>query len=287
MTPILVLLAATALAIGLSLWLPAWRLRRALAKPFPRHFSAILQRNLPAYARMPAALQRQLQQLVKQFLHGKTFIGCDGLAVTDEMRVTIAARACLLLLNRRTGVYPGLRTILVYPSAFVAPRREIGLGGVVTHASQHLAGESWTDGRVVLAWDHVKYGTPGGDAGHDVALHEFAHQLDAESGTMNGAPVMATAARYRSWSAVMAREFDRLQLAALYQAPSVLDHYGASSPAEFFAVATETFFGKPDELATCHPELFEEMRSYYRVDPREWLPPNDRGKAGAFASAME
>jgi Mlc titration factor MtfA (ptsG expression regulator) len=101
-------------------------------------------------------------------------------------------------------------------------------------------------------------------------LHEFAHQLDSESGSMNGAPLMRTAARYRSWSEVMSREFEHLQLASLYQAPSVLDYYGATSPAEFFAVATETFFGKPAELASFHPELFDELKSYYRVDPREW-----------------
>ncbi|HYD78529.1 MAG TPA: M90 family metallopeptidase [Paucimonas sp.] len=281
MTPVLVLLTVVAFGIALSLWLPAYRLRRALRRPFPRHFSAILARNIPAYGYMPAHLRSQLQRLIKQFLHQKKFVGCGGLSVTDEMRVTIAGKACLLLLNRRTDVYPALRTVLVYPSAFVAPRQEIGIGGVVTHASQHLAGESWTDGRVVLAWDHVKHGSSDAGGGHDVALHEFAHQLDSESGSMNGAPLMKTAARYRSWSTVMAREFERLQLATLYQAPTVLDHYGATSPAEFFAVATETFFGKPAELAVFHPELFGELQGFYRVDPRDWLPAPDVSTAGA------
>lgn len=272
MMPVILLFAAVAIGIALTLWVPAYRLKRALRRPFPRHFSSILKRNVPSYGHMPAHLQQQLQRLIKQFLHQKRFVGCDGVVITDEMRVTIAAKAAMLLLNRKTQVYPALRTVLVYPSAFVAPRQEIGLGGVVTHASQHLAGESWTDGRVVLAWDHVKYGALNANYGHDVALHEFAHQLDGESGSMNGAPLMRTAARYRSWSAVMSREFERLQLAALYHAPSVLDYYGATSPAEFFAVATETFFRKPVELAAFHPDMFDELKSYYRVDPREWLP---------------
>lgn len=274
MTPVILLFGAVALGIALFLWVPAYRLKRAIQRPFPRHFSTILKRNLPDYVRMPGHLQQQLQRLIKQFLHQKTFVGCDGVVITDEMRVTIAAKACMLLLNRKTQVYPALRTVLVYPSAFVAPRQEVGLGGVVTHASQHLAGESWSDGRVILAWDHVKDGALDAAYGHDVALHEFAHQLDSESGSMNGAPLMRTAARYRSWSEVMSREFEHLQLAALYQAPSVLDYYGATSPAEFFAVATEAFFGKPAELASFHPELFDELKSYYRVDPREWKEPD-------------
>lgn len=221
---------------------------------------------------MPAELQQQLQRLIKQFLHQKKFIGCDGLSITDEMRITIAGKACMLLLNRPPRVYPDLQMVLVYPSAFLVPRKQIGMGGVVTNASQHLAGESWSDGRVILAWDHVQHASSDFGSPHNVVLHEFAHQLDSESGSNNGAPLMRTTARYRNWSNVMSQEFANLQMAAMQQIPSVLDYYGTTSPAEFFAVATEAFFEKPVELAEFHPALFEELKSYFCVDPRAWLP---------------
>jgi Mlc titration factor MtfA (ptsG expression regulator) len=234
-----------------------------------------LQRNISAFSRMPSELQQQLQRFVQQFLHQKKFVGCDGLQITDEMRVTIAGKACMLLLNRPSRVYPDLHMILVYPSAFIVPRAEIGIGGVVTHAHRHLSGESWSDGRVILAWDHVKQGAANFDDRHDVVLHEFAHQLDSESGGTNGAPLLPTRSRYRSWAATLSQEYANLREAAWNQTASALDYYGATDPAEFFAVATETFFEEPVMMAEFHPALFEELGRYYRVDPREWLPQPD------------
>ncbi|MES2127962.1 MAG: M90 family metallopeptidase [Pseudomonadota bacterium] len=263
------LIAATAIA---ALWLPRWRLARRLAQPMPDDQLAILRRNLPLYARMPRALQEQVQRLVTQFLLQKKFVGCEGLDVTDEMRVTIAGQASLLLLNRPSKVYPALHTILVYPSAFLVPRRDIDGAGVVTQTRQGLLGESWSDGRVVLSWDHVLRGALAPASGQNVVLHEFAHQLDSESGANNGAPFLGDRARYRRWSQVLARDFARLRHEAMVQQHSVLDHYGANSPAEFFAVATETFFGKPWQMAERHGELFAQFQDYYRVDPRAWLP---------------
>lgn len=266
----IVLLSLTSLAIALWLGIPAWRLKRALARPFPAHHRRILRRNIALYGKMPLVLQQQLQRLIKQFLHQKKFIGCDGVEITDEIRVTIAAQACMLLLNCKSLVYPALHMVLVYPSAFVAPRADFGVGGVVTHASPSLAGESWSDGRVILAWDHTLQGGRDLDGGHNVVLHEFAHQLDSESGSNNGAPFLPSRAAYRRWSQICAHEFARLQQAAEEQGESVMDYYGASSPAEFFAVATETFFGKAPQMAEAHPELYEELRKYYKVDPKAW-----------------
>ncbi len=269
----MITLLLLSLAIGVSIFLPAYRLRRAIERAFPSEFSKILRRNLPVYSRMPVDLQLQLKRLIKQFLHQKKFVGCGGLHINDEVRVTIAAKACMLLLNRETTVYPNLKLVLVYPSAFVAPRLETGLGGVVTHANQTLSGESWSDGRVILAWDHVKKGTTESvqlPDGHDVVLHEFAHQLDSETGITNGAPRLLSRASYQRWSQVFSAEFDALNAAAESGQVGVLDHYGASSPAEFFAVATEAFFEKSKDLARLHPELFEQIRAYYQVDPRYW-----------------
>jgi Mlc titration factor MtfA (ptsG expression regulator) len=267
-------IVCAAIAGGLLLaWgLPRWRLRRALARPLGPQQLAIIERNVVQYRGMPAPLREQLQGLVKRFLFEKTFVGCAGLEVTDEMRVTIAAQACLLLLNRQTEVYPGLHAVLVYPGAFLVPRKQVDAGGVVTETRQDLLGESWGDGRVILSWDHVRR------AGHDpagaqnVVLHEFAHQLDSESGSTNGAPVLGSTKSYQRWSATLARDFELLRRDTYWGYRDVLDPYGASSPAEFFAVATESFFEQPHALAARHPELYAEFQRYFRTDPRDWFP---------------
>ncbi len=266
-------MAALTATLVLGLRFPKWRLGRVLARPIPPEYLAILRQNIPVYQFMPAELQAQLHRLVQQFLHQKKFVGCEGVEIDDEMRVTIAGQACLLLLNRPSRVFPALHTILVYPTAFIVPRTEYAPGGVVMHTRQDLLGESWEDGRVVLSWDHVLRGARDWTDGHNVVLHEFAHQLDSESGHTNGAPFLGDPASYRNWSDVLARAFADLQFDANYQQASVLDHYGANSPAEFFAVATETFFEKPQQMAEQHGELFAEFLKYYRVDPRDWLPP--------------
>jgi Mlc titration factor MtfA (ptsG expression regulator) len=220
---------------------------------------------------MPAPLRQQLQRLVKQFLHQKRFVGCAGLELTEEMRVTIAAQACLLLLNRPSRVYPGLHTVLVYPGAFLVPRREQDAAGVVTETHQDLLGESWGDGRVVLSWEHVRRAGLEPEGTHNVVLHEFAHQLDSESGSNNGAPWLGSPERYRSWSETLSRDFELLRRDAWFGYRDVLDPYGATNPAEFFAVATESFFEQPHALASRHPALYAEFQAYYRVDPRDWL----------------
>lgn len=271
-------LICAVLVVAGALWwaVPRWQLRRALARPLPRIALEVLERNVVQYQGMAPDLQRQLQTLVRQFLHQKKFVGCAGLEVTDEMRVTIAGQACLLLLNRHSRVYPGLDTILVYPDAFTAPRKEVDAAGVVHDAPRGLLGESWGDGRVLLSWHHVRRGGHVEPGAQNVVLHEFAHQLDSESGSNNGAPYLGSVESYRSWSAVLSADFNALRRDAMFGHmdgdESVLDHYGATSPAEFFAVATESFFEKPWALAERHPALYGEFLKYYRVDPRAWLP---------------
>ena len=283
----LILIAAVTVGLALGYGLPGWRLKRVLAREIAPPWQAILRRNIPIYSRMSGDLQHQLHKLVQQFLYQKKFVGCAGLEVDDEMRLTIAGQACLLLLNRATRVYPDLHTILVYPSAFMVPRKQVDAAGVVTEARQDLLGESWGDGRVILAWDHVQRGAADWSDGQNVVLHEFAHQLDSESGSNNGAPYLGSADNYRNWSEVLSRDFASLQADAMYRQQSVMDHYGATSPAEFFAVATETFFEKPWQMSERHAALFAELFKYYRVDPRAWLPqpvhePSQQGGFGQW-----
>jgi Mlc titration factor MtfA (ptsG expression regulator) len=271
------LIGVAAVAAAALWWgVPRWRLRRALSRPLPQAALDVLEQNVAQYRGMAPDLQRQLQTLVRQFLHQKTFVGCAGLEVTDAMRVTIAGQACLLLLNRPSRVYPGLDTILVYPDAFTAPRKEIDAAGVVHDAPRGLLGESWGDGRVLLSWHHVRRAHHAEPGAQNVVLHEFAHQLDSESGSNNGAPYLGSVESYRSWSQVLSADFEALRRDAMFGHTdgdeAVLDPYGATSPAEFFAVATESFYEKPWALAERHPALYGEFLKYYRVDPRAWFP---------------
>jgi Mlc titration factor MtfA (ptsG expression regulator) len=266
------------LACGvLGAWLaPRWRLARALSQPLTREQLRHIESNVAQYAGMAPAQRERLQGLVKRFLHEKTFVGCAGLEITEEMRVTIAAQACLLLLGvtgKRPRVYPALHTVLVYPGAFLVPRRQQDEAGVVTETRQDLLGESWGDGRVVLSWEHVRRADHAPEGTHNVVLHEFAHQLDSESGSTNGAPYLGSPERYRSWSETLSRDFQALRQDAYWGYRDVLDPYGATSPAEFFAVATEAFFELPHALAARHPDLYAEFQLYYRVDPRAWSAP--------------
>ncbi|MCW8925934.1 MAG: zinc-dependent peptidase [Xanthomonadales bacterium] len=266
-----IFVAVVLLAIAAALLVPRYRLRQAVAKPFPEEWVAILERNIGIYKNLPMELRLQLRQMVKQFLHEKHFSGAGGLEITDEIRVTIAAEACMLLLNRNAGVYPALRYIVIYPAAFVVDRPGMVSGGVVSTGRKGVLGESWSNGKVILAWDDVLRGSMNFVDGHNVVLHEFAHQLDSESGSTNGAPVLAGNNCLRTWASTLSAEFEELQRDAWKGKRSLLDHYGATNPAEFFAVATETFFEKPRQMAKHHAELFEVLKCYYRVDPREWL----------------
>ena len=271
-----VFLILVVVVIVLALWVPRYRLRRAMAAPFPEEWVQFLERNIGVYRNLPMPLRLQLRLLIKQFLHQKHFSGAGGLEVRDEMRVTIAAQACMLQLNRRGGLYPRLKYIILYPSAFVVTRSEVDGAGVVSRGRKGMLGESWQSGKVILAWDNVMHGARNFVDGSNVVLHEFAHQLDSETGNADGAPLLAGKSSYRSWANALSGEFRELQRDAGIGKRSLMDHYGATNPAEFFAVATETFFEKPRRMAKHHQELFDVLKSYYRVDPRDWQePPNE------------
>ena len=264
------------LALLLIVWLlgqPYWlarRRRQIRARPFPAAWRRILQKRVPYMRAMPADLQLQLKQHMQVFLAEKAFIGCAGLTITDEMRVTIAAQACLLILNRPAHYYPGLRQILVYPDSFVVQRAHTDAGGVAHQGHQVLSGESWSEGQVILSWRDTLAGAAVPDDGQNVAIHEFAHQLDQETGAANGAPMLARRAHYARWSQVLKAEFDALQARAAQGQPSLLSDYGATDPAEFFAVASEVFFEQPRRMAVEHPALFQELAQFYRLDPLSW-----------------
>jgi hypothetical protein len=245
------------------------------ARPFPENWRQILAKNVPFYLRLPREDRGQLEGDVQVFLEEKRFEGCGGLEITDEIRVTIAAQACILLLHRDTDDYPDLEIILVYPSTYVDKRPRVAEGGIVVEDGSARLGESWERGVVVLAWDSVLRGAADLRDGHNVVLHEFAHQLDQEDGAADGAPVLERRNMYGAWARVLGREYEALVRADATGKRAVLDHYGATNPAEFFAVITEAFFERPHALRARHPELYEQLQSFYRQDPAAFSRRND------------
>jgi hypothetical protein len=233
----------------------------------PAAWRAILERRVPYVARLTDADRSELFGKMQVFLAEKHFEGCGGLELTDEIRVTIAAQACILLLHRETEFYPGLDSILVYPHAYVAPVRQRRPDGTVFEGVQPRLGESWVRGAVVLSWDDVVGGAADVNDGHNVVFHEFAHQLDNESGYGDGAPALPRRSMYVAWARVLGAEYAQLRDAIHRQRPTLLDPYGATNPAEFFAVATEVFFEKPEPLKRLHPELYEQLQRFYAQDP--------------------
>ena len=290
-------LVAALLLVAAIVGAPRRRARRRQAwasRPFPAAWRGILRRRVLLYRQLPPDLQQQLRRRILVFLAEKPFLGCAGLAVTDEMRVTIAAQACLLRLNQGGALFPELKQILVYPGAFLVDRVHASPGGVLREERRALAGESWSQGQVILSWQDVLDGARVVDDGHNVVLHEFAHQLDQETGSANGAPRLGSRAAHAQWARVMADEFAALQARirareaarsraqagwswlgpapddAAAPAADLVGDYGATNEAEFFAVVTEVFFERAGALADRHPALFALLRDYYRVDPRTW-----------------
>jgi Mlc titration factor MtfA (ptsG expression regulator) len=246
------------------------RRKRLMARPFPSGWEAIIARNVPLYARLPASLKHQLHGHIQVLLAEKHFEGCGGLEMTDEIKVTIAAQAGILLLNRKPRYYPGLASILVYPSTFLSESIQyLGDHVYIEEQAAHL-GESWRRGALVLAWDSVKRGGIDVSDGQNVVLHEFAHQLDQEDGAADGAPILERGSLYAAWARILSKEYERLQATVRSGLETVMDEYGATNPAEFFAVATETFFEKPHAMKRRHPELYEALKGYYKLDPVEW-----------------
>jgi Mlc titration factor MtfA (ptsG expression regulator) len=245
------------------------RRNRLKHRPFPPLWHANVENNLPIYPHLSTAERRRLQGHIQVFLAEKQFIGCNGLQVTEEMQVIIAAIACLLLLHERGEYFPKLRSILIYPSTYLVNATTYTGNFVVEERRVARLGESWSKDQVVLSWEQVKQDTRNWRDGHNVVLHEFAHQLDQADGSAEGVPILPRS-NYSIWAQVMTAEYQQLCSDVERGVKTVMDSYGATNPAEFFAVATETFFEKPQQLLKKHPALYEQLQHYYQLNPVEW-----------------
>jgi hypothetical protein len=246
------------------------RRKRIKRNPFPPQWLSILEWNVPLYRRLPAEDREELHEHLQVFLAEKSFEGKRGMTITDQVRVTIAAPACILLLHRQTDYYPGLSSVIVYPGEYIAPHLEMDEWGIVTESTDCRSGETSPDGALVLSWEDVLAEEIDVHPGYNVVLHEFAHQLDAEDGLTSGMSLLPKRRRYRMLKEVLQLEFERLQDDVQHKRTTVLDPYGEESTDEFFAVATEAFFETPHLVQKHHPELYMELAGYFRQDPAAW-----------------
>jgi Mlc titration factor MtfA (ptsG expression regulator) len=245
--------------------------RRLKARPFPNEWLKTIRSNVAFFVRLAAADQAELLDHIQVFLSEKSFEGCTGLEITNEVRVTIAAQACLLLLHRKTDYFPRLLTVLVYPSTYlVDEQRPINAEIWEEGKSPRLGETGRTMGSMVLAWDAVKSGAADPSDGKNIVLHEFAHQLDYENFAADGTPALTTRRQQLSWREVMRTEFASLRAAEQTGIRTLLDTYGATNAAEFFAVSTEAFFERPIMLRAEHPRLYAELQNYFKQDPVEF-----------------
>lgn len=262
-------------ALGTAAWLtvePSLIRRRRLrlmGMSTPAEWHRWIGTHVPLYSRVPADIRERTLGLTRIFME-KRFVGCNGLVVTDEMRVVIGFQASLLVVNR-PGVpldhfYDELESILVYPAAFLVEETHHVGDGLVSTGRRALSGQAWEARRMILSWDDIE--NP--HSGSNVVLHEFAHYLDMENDSMDGAPALQNAPAYARWSRAFWDEYRRLLEDLQAGRPTVLDPYAATEPAEFFAVVTEVFFERPEPLLAEHPGLYEQLATYYGLDPATW-----------------
>jgi hypothetical protein len=256
--------------------LKAKRRAKLRQRPFPSDWRIVLERDVPLYCRLSQVDRDELHGHIQVFLAEKRFEGTAGFDVTDDVRLAIAAQACILLLHRETNYFPSLSSIIVYPAEYVALLQDQDENGLVWEEDEERAGESWAFGSLVLSWKDIVADREDSEGDLNVVLHEFAHQLDAENGEMNGQPPMADPVLRLEWSAVMAEAYEKLGRQADAGRATAIDPYGAEDPSEFFAVATETFFQDPRRLQAVYPKVYNLLTRYYRQDPASWSP-GERG----------
>ena len=242
--------------------------RRAMrSREFPSAWASFLLDNVPLYRILPAADRAELHGHIQVFLAEKQFEGGLGLTVTDEMRLTVAAQACLLILRLDRDYFPQLSSIIIYPGGFVARRHDVDEGGVVTVGEELRSGESWEGGSLVLSWEDVLAAGKPGEDDYNVVIHEFAHQLDAEEGITAR---LECGGNGSSFDTALLQAYEELCADLDDGLETVFDPYGAESLPEFFAVVTECFFSLPAMIREYHPDLYAHLQAYYRLDPGAW-----------------
>lgn len=259
-------------------WFRNRRRKRMLLQPIPAEWDAWLRLNVWQYGHLDEHQQRKVREFVCILLHEKDWVGGNRLLVTDEMRVTIAGQAALMTLGfERPWYFDRLRTIIVYKGAYSATPQsttDLIMGGVNLPDEQFdtRLGESWQGGPIVLAWQTVIHEGRNPSSGRCVVIHEFAHHMDSLDGSTNGAPPMIDFKFERQWYRIIGKEYDRLVERARHGEHTLVDKYGATNHAEFFAVICECFFTQPHQLRNEHSDLHSVLVRLFGQDPTQWLP---------------
>jgi hypothetical protein len=268
MTAFLISLIVVAGAFGYWYWSRQQIRAKLLVTALSDDQRAIVAEQVPLTRRLPPELRGKLEGKINAFIHQVQFIGCNGLDVTEEMQLSIAAQACLLVVNSDTW-YEHLSTILIYPGAFKSRQTERN-GYVVTERETVRTGESWSRGPVVLSWAHTRQGAANEKDGHNVVFHEFAHQIDDLSGHTDGVPNLDRSQSFAAWERVFVKAYKNHVQHIQAGHKTVFDAYGAEGPEEFFAVAVEVFFERPVALKSKEPEVYEQLAMLFKLEPSSW-----------------
>lgn len=253
-------------------WLRNRRRKKILRTPFPQSWRDIIQEKVKHYSYLDQAEKARLEQLVQFFIAEKNFEGCGGLELSDEIKVVVAAQACLLVLGLPDFQYLELDSVLIYPSTVKLPPSRLSVfanSPMIVPDQQAISGLASLRGPVILVWDAVERGARHPEQGHNVVYHEFAHILDMRDGVADGTPELSDRHLYRTWVEICTKEFQKLKKEAEKGRKTLLDSYGAVHEAEFFAVATELFFERPLRMKRAHPDLYRVLSAYYRQDTAE------------------
>ena len=253
-------------------WLIERRRKKIAQAAFPSLWEDIISQNVAHYRMLDDDERAYLRALIQVFIAEKNWEGAGGLELGDEIRVTISAQACLLLLGLRHNYYRNVQSIIVYPSTVVPAQRRAGFfenSLTPLEVKQPIIGQAIRQGAVIIIWDAALRGSRHPEYGHNVVYHEFAHQLDMLDGAADGTPPLRDRAEYRDWVSTCSREYIRLKHDTDDGRKSFLDAYGATNEAEFFAVATEQFFDEPRLMLEHAPDLYRVLKEYYRQDPAE------------------
>ena len=253
---------------------PIWRSHRRTelaTSAFPEHWDMLLTQRWKMYLLLPAKLKLQMQQQIQIMMADTEFYGCNGLEVTEEMRLLVLAQASLLYGNVVQNPLSDFPHVLLYPDAFINDTPRANEFGVVSNDRHVLLGESWQQGKVILAWADIEKNLQQLD-GHNLVIHEYAHQVDGYDGTMNGSPPLAGRSAFKSWPNVMQAAYDDL-CQRVNAGDESYEPYATTNPAEFFAVTCEYFFTLPHFLAERYPEVYHLLTELYRLDPRQWQQP--------------
>ena len=239
-----------------------WREKRILAKsPFSQADWQRVASRMPVLGGLSDDQQNRLHKLATLFLDDKHISGAHEFEITDQVKQSIALQACLPILELGLDWYGGWSSVIVYPGAFTNQSSRVDSFGVTHTGSSHRSGEAWLRGPVILSWTDVE--NAGDRDGHNVVIHEFVHKLDMLNGRANGFPPMQKGMNPATWSGLMSKAFEDFQTN-----PKVgLDRYGATDPAEFFAVLAEVFFETPALLVDAYPQVYETMCQFFKQSP--------------------